>query len=43
MIEEGSFDAIDLTRRDGLPALLFGLQNASGAGQRVEVADAILP
>lgn len=42
MIDEGSLDAVGLTRRDGLPALLFRLENASGAGQRVEVADAIL-
>jgi hypothetical protein len=42
VIDEGSLDAVDLTRRDGLSALLFRLENASGAGQLVEVADAIL-
>jgi hypothetical protein len=42
VIDEGSLDAVDLTRRDGLPALLFRLEHASGAGQLVEVADAIL-
>ncbi len=42
VIDEGSLDAVDLTRRDGLPALLFRLENASGAGQRGEAADAIL-
>jgi hypothetical protein len=41
VIDEGSLDAVDLTRRDRLPALLFRLENASGAGQLVEVADAI--
>jgi hypothetical protein len=42
VIDEGAFDAGDLAGREGLPALLFRLENASGADQLVEVADAVL-
>jgi hypothetical protein len=42
VIDEGAFDAGCLAGRDCLPALLFRLENASGADQLVEVADAVL-
>jgi hypothetical protein len=42
VIDEGAFDAGDLAGREGLPALLFRLENASAPDHLVEVADAIL-
>jgi len=42
VIEERAFDACELAERDGLPALLFRLENASGADQLVETADDVL-
>jgi predicted transposase YdaD len=42
VIDEGAFSIGDLAERDGLPALLFRLENASAPDQLVEVADAVL-
>jgi predicted transposase YdaD len=42
VIDEGAFDAGALAARDGLPALLFRLENTAAPDQLVEVADAIL-
>jgi hypothetical protein len=42
VIDEGAFDMGDLAERDGLPALLFRLENTAAPEQLVDVADAIL-
>ncbi len=42
VIHEGAFNAGDLAARDGLPALLFRLENTSAPDRLVEVADATL-
>jgi hypothetical protein len=42
VIDEGAFDAGDLAGREGLPALLFRLENATAPDQLVVVADAVL-
>jgi hypothetical protein len=42
VIDEGAFGAAELAGRDGLPALLFRLENTSAPDQLVEVADAVL-
>ncbi len=42
VIDEGAFDAGDLAGREGLPALLFRLENAAAPDHLVEVADAVL-
>jgi hypothetical protein len=42
VIDEGAFDAGDLAGREGLPALLFRLENATAPDHLVQVADAIL-
>jgi hypothetical protein len=42
LIDEGAFSVGDLTGRDGLPALLFRLENASDPDQLVDLADAVL-
>jgi hypothetical protein len=42
LIDEGAFGSGDLERRDGLPALLFRLENAAGPAELVGVADALL-
>jgi len=42
IIDEGAFGADALGAREGLPALLFRLENASGPGELLGVADAVL-
>jgi hypothetical protein len=42
VIDKGAFDMGDLAARDGLPALLFRLENTAAPEQLVDVADAIL-
>jgi hypothetical protein len=42
VIDEGAFGAGDLAEREGLPALLFRLENTTAPDHLVEVADAIL-
>jgi hypothetical protein len=42
LIDEGAFSAGELEGREGLPALLFRLENASDRDQLVAVADAVL-
>jgi hypothetical protein len=42
LIDEGAFSAGDLEGRDGLPALLFRLENASDPNELVGLADAVL-
>jgi hypothetical protein len=42
LIDEGAFSTSDLQERDGLPALLFRLENAADPGQIVDLADAVL-
>ncbi len=42
LIDEGAFSAGDLAGRDGLPALLFRLENSSDPGELVALADAVL-
>ncbi len=42
LIDEGAFTAGDLEVRDGLPALLFRLENTSEPEQLLDVTDAIL-
>ncbi len=42
LIDEGAFSAADLAVRDGLPALLFRLENASAPDELVVLADLVL-
>jgi hypothetical protein len=42
LIDEGAFSAGDLAVRDGLPALLFRLENSSDPGELVALGDAVL-
>ncbi len=42
LIDEGAFSPGDLERRDGLPALLFRLENSPDPEQLVALADAVL-
>lgn len=42
LIDEGAYDADDLARREGLPALLFRLENSADPGELVTLADAAL-
>jgi hypothetical protein len=42
LIDEGAFSAAELEGRDGLPALLFRLENASDPDQLVGLADSVL-
>jgi hypothetical protein len=42
LIDEGAFSPDDLAGRDGLPALLFRLENSAGPSDLVGVADAVL-
>ena len=42
LIDEGAFSADDLEGREGLPALLFRLENSSDPDQLVGLADAVL-
>jgi hypothetical protein len=42
VIDEGAFESGDLAEREGLPALLFRLENTTAPAQLVGVADAIL-
>lgn len=42
VIDEGAFSPGELQRRDGLPALLFRLENASDPSTFIELADALL-
>jgi hypothetical protein len=42
LIDEGAFSAGELEGRDGLPALLFRLENAAGRDRLVSLADAVV-
>ncbi len=42
LIHEGAFSPGDLKQREGLPALLFRLENAANAAPLAELADALL-